>query len=416
MSREIQLRPFPYPYDAMLAVANDIDFTTIDQFRTIHRFVNTTQQTELGEGVGLDVADSFWMYNLPAEASQQYPRHMDLMSYWHGTDTDREHDAEEIRTYIRGGWIDTLHSYGEFLPDDFSRDLARQAIEELADNHLGIEVWINHGGPSKDVNFTGFHGDHRGDKPGSAAYHTDLTLDYGIQYVWNSPDWEDQVGYDSIIEPLSLWDGRQVWAFRRYYWDRRLREILRQRFSSVFSVINRFYDTKPTTGKLASAERFADQVSDENLDQIVAANQFSIIAQHFGGYDGDAALPDSAIERFTRLKQRQDAGEVLVARTSRLLEYNRVREYLDYEYSSQQNEIDILAVDDPLFGRSVPSIEQLRGITFYTPVPERTTLRLDGTDIDDQELRVNPSDDEEPSIGIRWFESDYTDYSSGYSG
>lgn len=57
-----QLRKFPYPYDAMLAISSDIDNTTVEKFEKYHRFLNTLEQTSYGPGLGLDIGDSAWFY------------------------------------------------------------------------------------------------------------------------------------------------------------------------------------------------------------------------------------------------------------------------------------------------------------------------------------------------------------------
>ena len=50
----ISQRKIPYPYKAALAICNDIDNTnTLQEFLTIQEFLNTKNQTVMGEGIGL---------------------------------------------------------------------------------------------------------------------------------------------------------------------------------------------------------------------------------------------------------------------------------------------------------------------------------------------------------------------------
>ena len=52
-SQDKDLRKFPYPYNAMLAISSDIDDTTLEEFKTYHEILNTKEQTPYGQGLGL---------------------------------------------------------------------------------------------------------------------------------------------------------------------------------------------------------------------------------------------------------------------------------------------------------------------------------------------------------------------------
>ncbi|NLX13830.1 MAG: hypothetical protein GXY44_09295 [Phycisphaerales bacterium] len=57
----VQLRRFPYPYQAMLAICSDLDETPDRQtYWEIMRFLNTTETTSMGPGVGLEVGNSIY--------------------------------------------------------------------------------------------------------------------------------------------------------------------------------------------------------------------------------------------------------------------------------------------------------------------------------------------------------------------
>lgn len=70
------IRDYPLPFSAMLSIVNDIDATRLSTFKEIHEFLNTESETRYGVGLGLDIADSFWMYG-----PQTAPL---VMSYWAG--------------------------------------------------------------------------------------------------------------------------------------------------------------------------------------------------------------------------------------------------------------------------------------------------------------------------------------------
>src|SRR3989442_15153159 len=87
---------FPYPYQAALAICSDLDETPdAETYFELMRFLNTTEDTSMGPGVGLEVGNSIY-FDMP-------PGHF---SYWN---TD-EKNREKIRALIKSGHIDCLHS------------------------------------------------------------------------------------------------------------------------------------------------------------------------------------------------------------------------------------------------------------------------------------------------------------------
>ena len=373
---EVSRRKFPYPYRAMLAISSDIDGATAQAEREYLRFLNTYEVTVNGPGLGLDFADSFWMFDATNGSA---------VSYWQGTDSTTEADAEAIRRYIAAGWIDTIHTYGNFSSvGGFTRLYAEQAIEEWQRQGIELKVWVHHGDANNVQNFSG--GQHEymhGDMPGDPAYHTDLLLDYGVEFAWGYPENRNEFGHDSMIYPLTLLDGQTVWAFPRY--------------------ISRAPDWHPTGLHL--------ELSTDNLDGLVSAEQYSIVVNHLG-FQAEQ-LPAEAIAALQGLRGYQDRGEILVTRTSRLLEYNRSTEHLSYQAERRGTDVDIRisSVEDIVFGTFVPGLDQVRGVTFYADDPASTRVFLGESELDPGELQCNPTDGTGPSIGIRWFAPDFTDHS-----
>lgn len=161
----VSVRRIPYPYRAMLAICSDLDETP--DWRTylgIIRYLNTSQHTELGTGVGLEVGNSIYFAMNPGE-----------FSYWNADETERD----MIRTLIRSGHIDCLHSFGDLATKRFH---AGRALEELSRHGCRLEVWIDHAVAPSNFGQDIMHG--LGDMPGSDIYHADLTYGFGIRYVW----------------------------------------------------------------------------------------------------------------------------------------------------------------------------------------------------------------------------------------
>lgn len=158
-------RSFPYPYQAALAICSDLDETPdAETYFEIIRFLTTTEDTSMGPGVGLSVGNSIY-FDMP-------PGHF---SYWNTTEENRE----RIRALIRCGHIDVLHSYGDLAT---TRAHAARALEDLHKHDCHLKVWVDHA--QAVTNFGADIMQGHGDEPGHPAYHADLTLQYGIQYVW----------------------------------------------------------------------------------------------------------------------------------------------------------------------------------------------------------------------------------------
>ncbi len=397
------LRKFPYPYNAMMAISSDIDDTTVEEFETYHQFLNTLEQTSHGSGLGLDIGDSAWLYVVNdslTDLDKEGHKAEYSMAYFQGLNVNVRKDAEKIINYFKVGWIDSLHSFGDFSRNDrsvkFTRDLGAVAWKEMNDSGFKPKVWINHGSESNAQNFGAFNPKtlfkyQAGDDPKSPYYHTDLTMDNGIRYVWNSIGMS-QFSYDNPLFPIKLRDGRQVWGFQRYTHD----------------VVNGKYDWTWETHELHR------QITEQRLKQLVQESKFSIVAQHLGkGSDGFPFNPID-IQALRLLKSYQDDGKVLVARTSRLLDYARAQKYL--RYSSVQIEgktyININSIEDSVLKPTTPTIDEIRGLTFYVDDPDKTYVLLNLTIIPKDQLQINGLDrSSKRSIGIKWYTPDFADYS-----
>lgn len=399
----VQLRKFPYPYDAMLAISSDIDNTTVEKFETYHQFLNTLEQTSHGPGLGLDIGDSAWFYvvndsviNLDKEGHKaDYS-----MSYFQGLNPNARKDADKIIHYYKVGWIDSLHSFGDFSRNDrsvkFTRDLAIAAWKAMNESGFKPKVWINHGSESNAQNFGAYNPKtlfkyQAGDDPKSPYYHTDLTMDNGIRYVWNSIGMS-QFSYDNPLFPIKLRDGRQVWGFYRYTHD----------------LVKGKYDWTWETHELHR------QITKQRLDQLVQERKFSIVAQHLGKESDGFPFNPIDIQALQLLKAYQDEGKVLVARTSRLLDYARAQKYVRYSIVQIDGKtyININSIEDAVLGPTTPTLDEIRGLTFYVDDPDKTYILLKLSLIPKEQLQRNgPDKSSKKSIGIKWFMPDYTDYS-----
>jgi hypothetical protein len=400
-----RLRKFPHPYRAMLAISTAAYRATLPSLRALHRFLNTRERTPLGRGLGLDVAGAMWVdKQTESEVGLRYARSFG---------DRRAAEADELAHYARAGWIDTLGSYGNFTNPEapvFERRDALAALAELRDRGITLRAWVNHGGASNTQNLG--RATMQADLPGSPAYHTDLLLESGMRYAWNH-EGAGRFGADTLLSPLPLRDGRRLWGFRRYSAES----------GPLAAEIAERHGLKLMHAAGGEArcltwwpELLPYQLAEDKLDGLVAREQYCVIAQHLGAAGGPGGFGPEAIAALRRLRDYHEAGKVLVARSSRVLEYNRVVEHLEYELrSSGRLDIDIVAVRDPVIGTFVPTLDQLRGVTFYVEDPDATFLHVNGRPIARRDLVRSPSDGTSPSIGVAWFRRELTDHAAAFA-
>lgn len=398
-----EMRKFPYPYDAMLAISSDADSETLRKFNLVHEFINTKSKTPIGRGLGLDFSDSFFMYNgdnLHGAVDINQEPMSDELTYFKGV-TTKPYGAFVINQYIQNGWIDTMHSYGDFSQINqkntlFKRELAKQGVAVLKSQNIGITVWTDHGNKSNVDNFGAygkapFYAYQQGATPTSKYYHTNWTIPYGIKFVWADLS-SDDFGMRSVIFPIMLSDGRRVWGFWRY--------------------TNENYTQQGDPDWNWTPFRLNEQLTPVHLSEIEKKHEISIIAQHLSGTIYPGALPSIAIQSLKALAKEQDKGHILVARTSRLLQYNVAEQYVSFDVTKSASDtyIHIRTILDPVFGAHVPTLDEIRGLTFYTSNPSSTVIDIGDQPIPADMVQTNKSDGIHPSIGVKWYPKDTTDY------
>lgn len=94
----------------------------------------------------------------------------------------------------------------------------------------------------------------------------------------------------------------------------------------------------------------------------------------------------------THLRREHEEGNVYLTDRDRLLAYGYVRRYLDWDVANSEEGVTIhmRAVHDTLADRWVPTLDELDGLTFYTPDPQRTRVTLAGDEV--HGLTVNAPD------------------------
>jgi hypothetical protein len=365
------LRRLPHPYRAAVAISNDAEFVTPRAFWDIHRFLNTTEATPLGDGLGIQVSDSVFMYSADPRRS---------FSYFEGTSFQPSAHAGWLSELMRSGCADVLHAYGDFDGvGGCSREHAERALDELDRNGVSLRVWTNHGSIDNTQNLGGSRASYqRGDLPGAEEYHSDLLTGYGIRFVWT--DWCSTMRFGQEV-PVTLRERaaamvgtRALRGGRVLARERRLLERERLRDGSEAYLFRRYRGQErpdPTT--------LPAQLSEANLRQLLDEGGIAIVYQHLGcDRRSGACVPNAApyfqaaeVSALRRLAGFHWRGEILVSSVSTLLRLSAISSALVWKVESggDRRRIEIEAVDDPVLGTFVPAGSDLEGISFETDRP-----------------------------------------------
>ena len=400
---EVTLRNCPYPYQAMLAICSDLDETPDRRvYWEIMRFLNTTEDTAMGPGVGLEVGNSIY-FDMP----------QDQFAYWNTDDAGRE----MVRTLTRSGHIDCLHSYGDLAT---GREQAARALDELAGHDCKLEVWTDHGTAPTNLG-AGIMAGH-GDQLDHDAYHADLTVDYGVKYVWRGRV-SSITGQEAPANLCGIFTcGHPVASTRTLLKEaikrRRGRsgdekyamhgpnETLRPVVLRDGAPVYEFMRCNPHWGGVSSCDQgrhIGNVLTDAMLERLVGRSGTCVLYTHLGKID-DPRVPfdEMAVAGFRRLAYAHGDGKILVTTTRRLLGFRRAMREIAFTTSQDDKglRIDLTsqAKESPI-GALSPS--DLAGLTFYVPDPEKVRILLDGREMSDIQCN-GPDHTGRRSVSLRW--------------
>ena len=381
----VRLRPFPFPFRAALAICSDIDGCDLPTFLAVHRYLNDPRS-----GLGLPVADSFFGQG----------RDPGQMAYFLPDGRTPAPEARRIIQALRGGLIDSLHSWGDFnlaAPQPRAlRSLAEALVEDLHRQNLSVKVWLNHGDPCNRQNLRArLQRAYAGDDPDSPYYTADLLKPLGLKYYW----WSDLVSWplsarlDSpgsrlrpgintlknlvkillgqrrkirttaqimeLCQPVSLRDGLPLLAFTRHL--RGLKE--------------------PT-----SRHTLRYTLGGPVLPQLLAQEGYLILYTHLGlprPKPGEELFPPPDRAALDRLAQLYHEGSIWVAPTVRILNHWLITRRLVWRAHREGERliIHLESVHDPATGPRPPEPEELAGLSFSIAAPAEVILRLAGRDL-----------------------------------
>ena len=394
-SNKQTLRQFPYPYQAMLAICSDLDETPDRHvYFEIMRFLNTREKTSMGHGVGLEVGNTIY-FDMPPNQ----------FAYWNTDEIGRA----MVRDLIRSGHIDCLHSYGDLAT---TRKHAGRALDELTRHSCLIEAWVDHG--TAPTNFDGGIMQGSGDVPGSPAYHADLTLGFGVKYVWcgrvtSVIGQNVQRDLGGIWNSSSLLDsGKTIMKEfakgllghfnNRKYAMHALNRIIRQRKLRNDQEVHEFMRCNPSWGGVSTNDTaigITEVLTKTMLEKLVERHGFCILYTHLGKTAGNPKIFNNETKKaFSLLSQFMDEGKILVTTTRRLLEYCHAKEKVSVS----------AAIIDEKYHISLSyngNHDDLAGLTMYLPLAKSTKISINNSEFSD--FQQNPPDTSgQCSISLPW--------------
>lgn len=391
----VRIRRIPYRYQAMLAICSDLDETSDRQvYFELMRFLNTKEKTAMGRGVGLEVGNTLY-FDMPANQ----------FSYWNTDETGRR----MVQDLIHSGHIDCLHSYGDLST---TREHAQRALEELDRHDCHLKVWVDHG--IAQTNFDGNIMMGSGDMSDSSVYHADLTLDFGVEYVWRGR-------VTSIIGQNVPRNLRDIWNYSHPFCSSRTlfkeftkgllgkygnekyamhapNRILRQTKLRDGQSVLEFMRCNPYWGGVglsATAIGIPDILNERILLKLIERQGFCIIYTHLGKIGkNEKNFNNKTKQAFSLLARFMQDEKILVTTTRRLLGYCRAT-----------NEVigSSILVNDELHIKLsyMGSEEDLEGLTIYTPVGEGIKLWVNKKEI--LIFQRNPPDQTgQASVSLPW--------------
>lgn len=384
----------------MLSICSDLDETPDHHayFETM-RYLNTSEETSMGSGIGLEVGNAIYFDMPPGQ-----------FSYWNTDDEGRA----MIRSLIQSGHIDCLHSFGDLAT---TRKHAERALDELSRNNCKLEVWVDHA--TAPTNFGRDIMQGHGDAEESEAYHADLSIEYGIRYVWLGRV-TSVIGQDVPRSLSGIWNQKHPiisseTLLKEYakglvacmgnsrYAMHGPNQVMREVYLRSGQKVFEFMRASPHWGGVSysdGADGLAEVLTEAVLSRLVERGGVCILYTHLGKFAGREPF-SGAVKNALRLLASYSTGKILVTTTSRLLNYCRVTRDLQLSAAMKGAHlaIDLLRKENE---------KDLAGLTIYTPDPDKTHIKINGSEI--KNLRHNaPDHTGQPTVSLPWYRLAFPD-------
>ena len=360
---EVEVRTLPYPYRGAVAISNDAEFMSFEFFEAFYSFLNSNRKTVFGIGLGLQVTSSVFFYS-----DKPYN-----LSYFNGIEVNalKNGYAQRLCEYLKTGWIDTNHAYGDFDGvGGFQRAHAIRVLEEMNEKQIQIPCFTNHGDTFNIQNIGTDASYHQGDRPDSRAYHADLLHQLGTRYIWT----------DSAIF------ARKSKRFLRISHLTIKPVIVKRRLQDgqEFLVFNRFRSTGANAPNLSSLGYQIEQV---NLEELYRKRGIIVLYQHLGvlGRNSGKCIPATIeavrsrpevfLAPWYRLAREVHEGRLWLPALHVLLRYCEMLLFTGL-VRREDNAIEVV------IERVIPDPEEyFQGLTFYIDTRDSVSLIYCGRQI-----------------------------------
>jgi len=413
---EVALLKFPYPYEAAVTVASDIDSASFDRFSAIHALFCGSEVIERGGrhwqtlglttdsvwydasqggvvGLGLDLSDSFFL--IGDDAAMGMYRHDAATDRFVEDVSDGQNACQAIKEWFKAGRIEVFHTFLRYTREhlgpllaDFYGWCEREGVAKPM-------VWTNHSmtntptgicpdamhpydvamlfrhiaramvGPMfgrKRVKVNWRQKWCQGDTPGSPYYINDLLSGNGLRYVWLNARGD---ALENVIALPEQTCGGRASILDVVTMDDGVKYF---RFPRCYGRVNASPRALVGFRQSESAFDASALFTEENLCQLCDRNGTCILFTH---WTHRRALPiqDETIEHMQRVRRFRDEGRVWVTTLARLLEWTRIRAFLRFSTHREPDRlvIDLEGVDDPVVGKQTLKFGDCEGLSFRAP-------------------------------------------------
>jgi hypothetical protein len=317
---------YPFPFKAWLAMANDPDNTTIQNWEELHSFI--------WEELGLPFSDSLFVRSF----NQNLPDQVNLVDHPH---IGKAHAHDIIHT-----WGDYMHGRKR----GFDREDATEAATLLKEHGISPKVWIDH------ASFAGnfIHGTRKGAIPkltdssghdyDNFVYSLDVAHELGIRYVWNGTV-TSVIGQDRELDFMAhkaLSGGSAVKAVAKTVLNHL--PVMPARFSESNDnrqyVARTFEDGRKMycfprygTWKDADIDGLHSLIDPARIDELLSFGGTAIVYSHLGKRQSDKGgrsshIPETTKNDLRNIRAEFDAGHLMVSSVSGMLDHLVLRDHL----------------------------------------------------------------------------------------
>ena len=152
----------------------------------------------------------------------------------------------------------------------------------------------------------------------------------------------------------------------------------------------------------ATSDGLASTLTEPILQRLCKVGGYVIIYTHLGKNSGFPYISEKTQKALRLLAKKYKQGDLYVTTTSKLLKYYVNKKYLKWHSDTNERgtNIYIESISDPVRGTFIPTIDDMRGITFYTDKPNNTHIFIQNNEILDVK-KNNPDYKHKQSIMIK---------------